>query len=62
MLRGIDLITQRLLMDYIKARSKSPIEPEYFFEEWMKIHVKGDTEKFRGDVWKGFIRLLKDVG
>jgi len=49
-------------MDYIKARSKSPIEPEYFFEEWMKIHVKGDTEKFRGDVWKGFIRLLKDVG
>ena len=63
MLRGADLAAQKLLMDFINARSRGPIELEHFFEEWMKFHIRDyRNEEFRRDIWKAFMKLLRDVG
>jgi hypothetical protein len=56
MKRTIALAGHKFYVDYVGFRDHiGPVEPEGFFDTWMKKYVIRETPEFRSGVWKFFL-------
>jgi len=55
---SMQLIAGKILADYIDANKNCTGEPEYFFEEWLKIHIIKPDSDFKERAWKAFMKNL----
>ena len=55
---SIQLVAGKILHDYIMAHTHCVGEPEYFFEEWLKVNIIKADEEFKQVVWTCFMEIL----